>query len=132
MATGKIYQFTVLFKPDSNYAVRVAVAMRDAWQLTPGYIYFPFQHLETTADFDFYFQEGCDQVFDFYWRTERDHLLNPSGQLPEVCMVIPNLGSGASRNYRMPVRMNILKEILDTDGALFVIAERIDDRRQLY
>jgi hypothetical protein len=31
LMTGKIYQFAELFTPDSNYTVRVAVLMRDAW-----------------------------------------------------------------------------------------------------
>ena len=30
LTTGKIYQFAELFKPDANYAVRMAILMRDA------------------------------------------------------------------------------------------------------
>ena len=131
LATGKIYQFAELFNPDSNYAVRVAVLMRDAWWETgPGHISFPFQQLESRADFDFYFQENCDQVFEHYWEDVNNSSLNVSGEPPEVCMVIPNLGGGASRNYLMLVRMGALEEILDTSGALAVLAERIDDRWQ--
>lgn len=133
LATGKIYQFADLFKPDSNYAVRIAVLMRDAWWETePGYVSFPFQQLETTADFDFYFLEECDEFFRHHWESVGDSPLNKSGLPPEVCMVIPNLGSGASRNYEMPVRMGGLEEILDTSGALSVLAEKIDDRWQPY
>lgn len=133
LATGKIYQFADLFKPDSNYPVRVAVLMRDAWWETgPGYITFPFKQLETTAAFDFYFQEDCDQVFEHRWEDRNNSSLDRSGVPPKFCMVIPNLGSGASRNYLMPVRMSALEEILDTGGALGVLAERIDDRWQPY
>lgn len=134
LKTGKIYQLAELFKPDSNYPVRLAISMRDAWWETiPGYISFPFSSFEADPSyqveagpyFRFYFQEQCDVAFQYHWEDARVKI---SSSPPEVCMVIPNLGGGASRNYRMPVRMGALEEILDTSGALNVLAERIDDR----
>lgn len=133
LKTGKIYQLAELFKPDSNYPVRLAVSMRDAWWEVGNPIPFPFYRFEADPPykiearpyFRFYFQEQCDVAFRYHWEDARVKI---SSSPPEVCMVIPNLGGGASRNYRMPVRMEALKEILDTSGALSVLAERIDDR----
>jgi len=117
LATGKIYQFSDLFKPDSNYTVRLAVAMRDAWWETgPGYISFPFESLEKQPSFDFYLQEDCPD--SRYGDSSLQNL--------RVCMVITNLGSGASRNYRMHVRLRDIKEKLDARGALRVFVEKID------
>lgn len=123
LETGKIYQLADLFKPDSNYTARLAVAMRDAWwETAAGIVDFPFESLENRSSFDFYFQARCDEALPFHW--DRDRL--KSGPPPKVCMVIPNLGSGASRNWRMAVRLSGIKEILDTSGALKVLVDKID------
>lgn len=126
LTTGKIYQLAKLFKPNSSYVIRMTVALRDAWWETePWYISFPFETLETEPDFDFYFQEKCDEVFGDHWI--QNSRLSRSGSSPRVCMVLPNLGAGVSRNYKMPVRMTVLKEILDARGALSVLTGQIDD-----
>ncbi|XGV98330.1 MAG: hypothetical protein ACAF41_05215 [Leptolyngbya sp. BL-A-14] len=123
LETGKIYQLANLFRPDSKYTVRLAVAMRDAWwETAAGIVDFPFESLENRSSFDFYFQARCDEALPFHW--DRDRLKN--GPPPKVCMVIPNLGSGASRNWRMAVRLSGIKEILDTSGALKVLVDKID------
>lgn len=120
LVTGRIYQLVDLFKPDSNYMVRLAVVMRDAWwEMGPGYISFPLDSLETQHSFDFYLQARCDEA-RHPWVT------SPLGSFPEVCMVIPNLGSGASRNAKMHVRLGGIKDKLDTSGALKVLVDKID------
>ncbi|UBF25771.1 DUF4163 domain-containing protein [Kovacikia minuta CCNUW1] len=122
LSTGKIYQLADLFKSDVNSPIRLAVAMRDSlWEAGgPNYIDFPFERLETQPAFDYYLQESCNEAF--YGRSESSLL----GDFPKVCMVITNLGSGASRNYRMVVRLGSMKDMLNTSGALQVLAEQID------
>lgn len=117
LATGRIYQPADLFKPDSNYTTRLAVAMRDAWwESRRPPILFPFKSLETRPSFDFYLQEDCpDKRYDD----------SPSWNL-RVCMVINNLGSGTTRNYAMTVRLKEMKDKLDTSGALKVLVDKID------
>jgi hypothetical protein len=123
LATGKLYQLADLFKPNYDYTVRLTVTLRDAyWETSAGIIYFPFESLENRSSFDFYLQARCDEAFPFHW--ERDRLKSASP--PKVCMVIPSLGSGAGRSWRMPVRLSGIKEILDTSGALRALAEEIE------
>lgn len=131
LETGEIYRFSELFKSEANYSVRMAVLMRDAWwEVGPGAINFPFETLERKADFDYYFQDRCNVAFaEASWQNSP---LNLGGSLPKFCMVLPNLGSGASRNYLMTVRMNGTKDILSTNGALAVLQELIDERWQPY
>ncbi len=120
LVTGRIYQLADLFKPNSNYTVRLAIVMRDAWwEIGPGYVSFPLASLETQQSFDFYLQARCDEAHS-------GRVSSSLGSLPEVCMVIPNLGSGAARNARMPVRLGGIKDKLDSSGALKVLVDKID------
>lgn len=122
LATGKIYQFADLFKPEPNYSIRLAVAMRDAlWEAaSPNYIDFPFERLEAQQAFDYYLQESCNEAFD----DRNEH--SPLGDFPKVCMVINNLGGGASRNYKMIVRLNTVRDLIDDRGALRVLVKQIE------
>jgi hypothetical protein len=120
LTVGKLYQLTDLFKPNFNYRIRLAVAMRDAWWETGrSYVSIPFESLETQEPFDYYLQARCNEAFQSRWENS---LLGS----PEVCMVIPNLGSGADRNYRMPIRLTEMKDQLDTSGTLKVLVDKID------
>lgn len=122
LATGKIYQVADLFQPESNYSVRLAVAMRDSlWERGyPNYIRFPFKELEAQQAFDYYLQEQCNEAFDNHNEYSR------LGDFPTVCMVINNLGSGDSRNYKMVLRLNSMRDLIDGRGALKVLVEQIE------
>jgi hypothetical protein len=69
------------------------------------------------------------QSSDFYLAERRDGASqDPTqksrlGRFPRVYMVITNLGGSASRNYRMAVRLDNLKDMLDTSGALQVLVK---------
>ena len=122
LVVGKIYRLADLFKPDSNYTVKLAFAMHNAWLETTEYIVSPsFESLEARPSFDFYFQARCDERYQKHPKSSRRKI----GSFPKVCMIIPNLGI-SSRNYRMPVRLGGIKDKLDTSGALKVWVGKID------
>jgi hypothetical protein len=123
LVTGEIYQLTDLFKANSSYRINLAVAMRDAlWEAKipqPLMINFPFEKLEAKSSFNYYLQQSCNKVF--YDQNETSLL----GGFPTVCMVIPNLGSGATRNYKMVVRLNSLKAMIEPSQTLKILSESI-------
>jgi len=122
LKSGKIYRYADLFKPGSNYSVRMAVLMRDAWwEMGKGHASFPLDDLEAGRDFRFYLQERRDEAFR--WGDARPFV----SESPKICMIIPNLGSGASRNYLMAVRIDGAEDILNTNGALRVLVDTINN-----
>jgi hypothetical protein len=121
LATGQVYPLADLFKPNSHYPIRLAAAMQGAlWDTKNPYMFeLPFDKLEAKFPLDYYLQQSCNEAF--YDKNEESLLHG----YPKVCMIIPDLGSGPSRNYALRVRLGGLKDALEPSVASQILADSL-------